>query len=214
MERKSGDRAKAIIWLGAILAIAGGLFAWRAAVAPRVPAGMPPAQNLSATVLRDEKPLPAFDFERAGGRFTNEHLAGRWTFLFFGYTQCPDICPTALALMAQVKTGIAEAKGPAPQVAFVSVDPRRDTPELLARYVPHFDPSFIGAVGDDAALAALVKHLGVYYVRHDKGGEKHYAVDHMAAIYLIDPKGRLLALFSAPQDAKRMVADYLALTAG
>ncbi|MBL8491995.1 MAG: SCO family protein, partial [Rhodocyclaceae bacterium] len=110
---------------------------------------MPPSQNLSATLLRDEKPLPAFDFERAGGRFTNGDLTGRWTFLFFGYTQCPDICPTALALMAQVKAGIVEAKGAEPQVAFVSVDPKRDTPALLARYVPHFDPAFIGAVGDD-----------------------------------------------------------------
>lgn len=214
MERKSDGWARAIIWLGAVLAVVGGVFAWRAAVAPRAPAGLPPAQNLSATVLRDEKPLPAFAFERAGGRFTNEDLAGRWTFLFFGYTQCPDICPTALALMAQVKAGIAQGRGPAPQVAFVSVDPRRDTPDLLAQYVPHFDPSFFGAVGDDASLAALVKHLGVYYVRHDKGGEKHYAVDHTAAIYLIDRKGRLLAVFSAPQDAAKMIADYLALTAG
>lgn len=213
MENKRWGRT--LILAGFALAVAGTILAWRAMVAPRPPAGIPQAQTRSATVLKDDKPLPAFDFARAGGlRFTNTDLDGRWTFLFFGYTHCPDICPTALALMARVKAGVVERKGPVPQVAFVSVDAKRDTPELLAQYVPHFDPSFVGAVGDDAALAALVKHLGVYYVRHDKGGDAHYPVDHTAAIYLIDTKGRLLAVFSAPQEAGRMVDDYLALTGG
>lgn len=211
MENKRWGRV--LILVGLAFAVTGTLLAWRAMVAPRTPAGLPTPETRSATVLRDDKPLPPFDFEKAGGRFTNQDLDGRWTFLFFGYTQCPDICPTALALMARVKAGIADRKGPAPQVAFVSVDPKRDTPALLSQYVPHFDPSFVGAVGDDAALAALVKHLGVFYVRHDKGGDAHYAVDHTAAIYLIDPKGRLMAVFSAPQEAARVIDDYLALTA-
>ena len=211
MENKRWGRI--LILAGLALAVTGTFLAWRAMVAPRAPAGAVP-ETRAATVLKDDKPLPPFDFGKAGGRFTNRDLEGRWTFLFFGYTQCPDICPTALALMARVKAGIVERKGQVPQVAFVSVDPKRDTPALLAQYVPHFDPSFVGAVGDDAALGPLVKHLGVFYVRHDKGDDAHYAVDHTAAIYLIDPKGRLLAVFSAPQDAGRVIEDYLVLSAG
>jgi protein SCO1/2 len=163
------------------------------------------------TEIRDDKPLPAFALQGPRGEFRNANLVGQWNFMFFGYTQCPDICPTALTLMKDVKAALAGKQGtPAPgfQVVFVSVDPQRDTLRLLGEYMAAFDPSFVGITGADAALLPLAKNLGVYYQRNDTTDKRHYTVDHSAAIYLIDPQGRLAAVFSPPQDAAKMAADF------
>ncbi|BDI07961.1 SCO family protein [Sphaerotilus microaerophilus] len=167
----------------------------------------------SVTVIDDPQPLPAFELASPAGPLTRDSLRGRWTFLFFGYTQCPDVCPTALSLMAELQRQLAPPQRPA--VLFVSVDPQRDTHELLAAYVPAFDVTFRGASGSDAALAALVKHLGVMYQRHPPAQAEHpgiYTVDHTASMFLIDPQVRLRGVFSPPHDLAAMRADYLRLT--
>jgi protein SCO1/2 len=198
-------------WLlvaGLSLALAGGWLTWHSLRGGPLPAGEVP----SVTGVRDDAPLPAFLLAGPKGEFANANLLGRWSFMFFGYTQCPDICPTALTLMKEVKAGLGApaAVSPAPtfQVVFVSVDPRRDTRELLDDYMTAFDPSFIGVSGDDAALAPLTRKLGVYFQRNDGADTKRYTVDHSAAIYLIDPRGYLAAVFSPPQTAAQVVADY------
>ena len=204
-------------WLAAmaagslLLLLAAGLI-WRALSVERVAPPLNPAQMRlqSATVLDDERSLPPFELSREGGTFANRDLTGRWTLLFFGYTFCPDICPTALHLLKELKSRLAERAVVLPQVLMVSVDPR-DDPQTLRRYTNAFDPDFIGATADDAGLAPLVEHLGVYYLRHDKEGKADYAVDHSAAIYLVDPSGRLKAVFPAPQTVPAMLQDYLAL---
>ncbi len=169
--------------------------------------GPAPAGELpSVTEVRDEAPLPAFVLRGPQGKFTNANLVGHWSFMFFGYTQCPDICPTALTLMKGVKAAVPPAL--TFRVVFVSVDPRRDTRALLGEYMAAFDPSFIGISGDDAALTPLTRTLGVFYQRNDGTDTQHYTVDHSAAIYLIDPRGRLTAVFSQPHEAAKVAADY------
>lgn len=177
-----------------------------------VTAATVPATPMAATLLNDDRPLPPFTLRRQGGLLTNADLRGHWTLLDFGFTFCPDICPTTLATLKEFETRLAAAGVSAPQVIFVSVDPARDTPEHLAEYVRFFDPAFIGATGDDAALAPLVKHLGVYYQRQDAKDRQNYSVDHSALIYLIDPQVRLKAIFSWPHNAEAMAADYPRLT--
>lgn len=204
------------IWLlvgGAALTLGGGYLAWSSFSAGPMPAGEVPTMS----VVRDRQPLPAFSLQGPRGLLTDADLRGGWSFLFFGYTQCPDICPTALALMKEVGAALVGDKAvpPAPtfRVVFVSVDPRRDSPELLGQYLAAFDPAFIGVSGGDAALAPLVAALGVYYRRNDATDGKNYTVDHSAAIHLIDPQGRLAAVFSPPQDAARIVADFRRIAA-
>ena len=195
---------------GAALVLLAAWLIWRGAgqIAP-VPAFDPRQARLSsATVLNDEKPLPAFSLLGESGNFDNAALAGRWTLMFFGYTFCPDVCPTALLLLKELKAKLAERTIGAQQVVMVSLDPARDTPATLKTYTAAFDPDFIGVTGSDEALAPLVKHLGVYYLRHEQDKNSGYLVDHSAAIYLIDPQGRLKAVFSPPQDLARMSADY------
>ena len=161
-------------------------------------------------VMEDRVPLPEFVLRGPQGSFGNADLLGNWTFLFFGYTQCPDICPTALSLMKETQAILAGAVPTAPtfRVVFVSVDPRRDSTELLRQYMAAFDPSFIGISGDDAALMPLTSKLGVYYRRDDATKAKNYTVDHSAAIHLIDPRGRLAAVFLPPQQAKELAAEF------
>jgi protein SCO1/2 len=197
-----------LLVVGMSLLVAGSYLTWRSLRTGPLPAGDLP----SVTEIRDDKPLPAFSLQGPRGAFGNANLVGQWNFMFFGYTQCPDICPTALTLMKDLKAAIAGKQGaPAPgfQVVFVSVDPQRDTIRLLAEYMAAFDPSFVGLSGTDAALLPLVRNLGVFYQRNDATDKRHYTVDHSAAIYLIDPQGRLAAVFSPPQQAARMAADFL-----
>ncbi|HTY99383.1 MAG TPA: SCO family protein [Rhodocyclaceae bacterium] len=174
----------------------------------------PVAPPSAATLIDDARPLPPFTLRRVGGTLGNADLAGHWTLLDFGYTFCPDICPTTLAALKDVKARLVATGIAPPRVIFVSVDPARDTPERLNDYVRFFDPDFLGATGDDAALAPLAQNLGVHYQRLDERDKQHYTVDHSAAVYLIDPRGRLRATFSWPHDPAAIAADYRRLTGG
>ena len=201
---------KGLVAGGVVLAVAGGWLASRAMHHGGHGAELPTVK--AATVLPESKPLPEFSLQIAGGSFTQQDLTGHWTFLFFGYTHCPDVCPTALSLMRDVRSRLP-ASVAAPKVVFVSVDAARDSVELLNRYVPAFDPEFVGVTGSDEALAPLVKTLGVFYQRHEKEDPRNYTVDHSAAMYLISPQGGLKAVFMPPIPAERMAADYQAIVA-
>lgn len=188
-----------------VLALLGGL--WAASELTR-PQGIRP-EGLSATYLPGGKPLPEFRLiTHSGEPLTLEDLKDQWTFLFFGYTSCPDVCPTTMAAMSQAwsrwqEAGLTEDTG----VLFVSVDPRRDTPERLANYVPYFNPAFVGVTGSDAQLQQLTGSLGIAYARHEEGGE-NYLVDHSAAVLLINPEGEFQALFRAPHRPPQLAEDY------
>ncbi len=205
--------AQWLIALGVALALSGAFLAWRHWPGP-APALPPSGRLSSSTLIDDAVPLPAFALRRAGSTLTNADLLGHWTLLDFGYTFCPDTCPTTLATLKEVKTQLEASGTASPQVIFVSVDAARDTPARLADYVRFFDPAFIGATGDDAELGSLVKHLGVQYERHDTQDKKRYVVDHSAVVYLIDPQGKLKATFSWPHDAATMATDYAQITSG
>lgn len=162
----------------------------------------------SVTVVPYANPLPDFKLESTSQEkeLTRESLLGHWTYLTFGYTHCPDVCPGTLSLLAQVTRQMGDRK--TPLVVFVSVDQPRDSIDLLKQYVPGFHPSFLGATGSDQALTPLTKALGVYYVRNaPEKGSKGYSVDHSSAVYLISPEGKLRASFSMPMDANQMVKD-------
>lgn len=209
MNKENWRRA---LFAGLTLTILGAALVLRTLHKGPLPAGEIP----SVTEVRDEVLLPAFALQGPKGNFTNADLQGRWTFMFFGYTQCPDICPTALTLMKDVKallaSGAAAPSTESLRVAFVSVDPRRDTRDLLDEYISAFDPAFLGLRGDDAALAPLTRNLGVYYQRNDATDTQRYTVDHSAAIYLIDQTGKLRAVFSPPHDARKVAGDYVRIS--
>ena len=163
-----------------------------------------------ATLLPSPKALAPFSLtDHHGAPFTLDALRGRWSLLAFGYTSCPDICPTALANLARVRQLLtAEDPGTPYRTVFVSVDPERDTTARLADYVPYFDPSFIGATGTPAELAGLARQLGIHYERVEAPDSAlGYLVDHSAAVLLINPRGEYRAVFGAPHDPRLMAAD-------
>ena len=161
-----------------------------------------PAKNIEDFALTTHLNMP----------FTLESLQEKWTFLFFGYTHCPDVCPTTLHTMTQVIQKIAENGQFNFQVVFVSIDPERDTTERLAQYVPYFDKSFIGVTGKQADLDNLTQQLGILHLRVESEGGGGYLMDHTASILLVDPNGQLRALFSAPHHAGEIVEDFNKIT--
>ncbi len=173
----------------------------------------PATTTTASTDDMQPTPLPPFRLQRAAGQsLSNADLRGHWTFLFFGYTSCPDVCPTTLAEMARLHDLLAQDDGilADTRFVFVSVDPQRDTPEALAQYTAWFSPDFIGATGDDAALQTLTRPLGIRY-RRGKPSAEGYLVDHSSAVLLIDPQVRYHARLEAPHRASAMRQRYLVL---
>ncbi|MGE0798173.1 MAG: SCO family protein [Lautropia sp.] len=137
---------------------------------------------------------------------TLEDFRGKIVLVFFGFTQCPDICPTTLAKAAEVKKALG-ADGDKLQVLFISVDPERDSAEILAKYVPGFDPSFIGLRGDEAQTKQVTREFKVFYQKVPNRDGSSYTVDHTAASYIIDPQGRLRLFVRHTQPVDEIVAD-------
>jgi len=134
---------------------------------------------------------------------------GKAVVMFFGYTRCPDVCPTTLAELKVVKEQLGE-EGKKLQVLFVTVDPERDTPKLLRDYVPAFDPSFLGLYGDAAATARVAKDFRVIYQKVPGKTPDAYTLDHTAGSYVFDPQGRL-RLFVRYGNSANLVADIQTL---
>lgn len=191
---------------------------WFGATAYRKLSTPGPVVLEAGTLLTEPRPLADFALTDQDGRpFSLANLRGAWTFLAIGYTYCPDVCPMTLATFKTVDRLIVEgasARGVAarPRFLFVSVDPGRDTPERLAQYVRYFNPAFLGATGEDVQLRALAAQLGLLYARVEgQDTAMGYLMDHSATIVLVDPEGRLSAIFSAPQDATRMASDFMTI---
>lgn len=142
----------------------------------------------------------------AGKVRTLADFHGKVVALFFGYTQCPDVCPTTLSELATAVDRLG-ADGARVQVLFVTVDPERDTPDLLSRYVPAFNPTFLGLYGDAAATAATAKEFKIIYQKQPGPTPGTYSVDHSAGTYLFDPQGRLRVYESYGQGPDAFVHD-------
>ncbi|MCG6874686.1 MAG: SCO family protein [Betaproteobacteria bacterium] len=137
---------------------------------------------------------------------------GSVVVVFFGFTQCPDVCPTTLAEMKTVKKLLGE-DAKRFQVLFVTVDPERDTPELLAQYVTAFDPTFLGLRGDPETTAKVAKDFKVFYQKVPGNTPDSYSVDHTAGSYIFDPQGHLRLFVRHGQSADKIAADIKQLLA-
>jgi protein SCO1/2 len=190
----------------AIVAVASGILSARWLLQPQ--AGSQP-EVTTATLLAPPRPLPPMELVDQDNRpFDTSRLRGGWSLVFFGFTSCPDVCPTTMTALANANKLLADLPaGQRPRVVMISVDPQRDTPERLAGYVKAFDPAFTGATGTKAAIDELAKRMGVLAAtRPIEGGS--YTVDHTTSVFLIDPDGALRALFSAPHTPQLIADDY------
>jgi protein SCO1/2 len=168
------------------------------------------------TLFPDPKPLTAFALTDHKNRvFDLAALKGKWSFLFFGFTHCPDICPTTLAILARARDNIAKSKVGAEDVQFVfiSVDPNRDTAGKLGQYVAYFDTTFLGVTGNDAQIANLARQLGAPYQVAFTTGMESYPVTHTTMVFLVDPRARYHAMFTPPLDAETISRRFKVLRA-
>lgn len=137
-------------------------------------------------------------------------FAGKVVVVFFGYTQCPDVCPTSMSELAEVKRALG-ADGDKLQGIFVTVDPERDTPEMLKAYMASFDPGFLALRGSPEQLAAVAKDFKIYYKRVDGQTPTSYTMDHSAGSYVYDTSGRLRVYHRYGSGAQSLAADVRAL---
>jgi len=160
----------------------------------------PAPQPLQAFELTDQYRQPA----------SLERLQGKWNFVFFGYTYCPDICPTTLSTLTGVVRQLeSDPQGLADiQVVFVSVDPGRDTPEVIADYLKYFNEAFLGLTGAQQDIDSLSRQFGAGYMKEPDTTPGQYLVSHTSSIFLVDPHGRLLAAFSPPHDPGTIVDQF------
>jgi len=197
------------ILVGSISALAGISF-WK------VMQGPPQASDATLLLLPEPRVIADFSLVDDDGQpFSLERLKGQWSLLFFGFTHCPDVCPSALYDLAQVRKTLARNDPEITndlQVLFVSVDPERDTPRQLNQYVNYFDPEFIGVTGPEAQLAPLTLQLGIAYrIEDHEPGSQQYNVDHSASILLMNPNGQLHGVFPAPHQSDSMAAEIAAV---
>jgi protein SCO1 len=168
-----------------------------------------------ATVLPEPLPLPDFALrDQEGEPFTLDSLRGRTSLLFFGFTHCPDICPATLQQLSLARKQIAETTpGTAlPAIVLISVDPERDTPEKLDKYVSAFGEDIAGLTGTRESLLPLTSAMGIYFERQPlEGGD--YTVSHSTAVLVVDADANLRALFSAPHKTEYFAHDIPLLMA-
>ncbi|WP_455222646.1 SCO family protein [Kaarinaea lacus] len=167
--------------------------------------------SIREVVYPDLKSLQAFKLvDHENHMFGVEQLAGGWTFLFFGYTQCPDICPATLSQLTRLSQSIHEnsAGDILPKFLFVSVDPVRDKVDVLHDYINYFDDSFIAATGDIEEIEAFEKQFSVTHRYGEPDASDNYAVTHSAEIFLVDPETRIVAKFTPPISVQRVTQQY------
>jgi protein SCO1/2 len=169
-----------------------------------------PVALASGSLLVPARALADFSLiDNQGHSFGPENLRGHWSLMFFGYTNCPDYCPATLTILAALEKQLRAAKTVTPpQVLFVSVDAKRDTPAQLNDFVPNFDPEFIGLTApSQPAIEAIAKKWGVA-VSIETAANGNYIVDHSAVMFVIDPAGHLAAILTGPFTIDFLRSDF------
>ncbi len=173
----------------------------------------PREQPLHATVLPQPRALPQFSLlDQDGAEFNTESLRNHWSLLFFGFTHCPDICPATLQQLAIARSRVLdEGESAFPDIVLISVDPERDTPEMLAEYIGHFGDGVTGVTGSLTELRTLTSALGIFFEK-SAGGYGNYSVDHSAVVIVINKNAEFHALFGAPHNIDHFVGDMPLIT--
>lgn len=162
-------------------------------------------------VFEQPRRVSAFELvDHRGEPFTPEQLQGQWTLAFFGFTECPDICPMAMAELARTMEQLPPELAERTQVLLVTLDPARDTPEVLAEYVPYFHDDFVGVTGEFLTLKRLANEVNVAFAKVTQSDDD-YTVDHSGNVVLFNPKGDYHGFFKPPFDPAKLAEHYTSI---
>lgn len=189
-----------IVSVALVAIVTGSWLSWRLMV--------PPPRPQTATMLPAPADLAAFSLlDQNGNTFSRDDFGGEWNLVFFGFTHCPDVCPLTLQVLANARQQMrAAGQDVLPRIVLVSVDPERDSPDVIGQYVAHFADGSIGVTGDLAELRKLTDGLGIYFEKSNIDGD-NYSVDHSAVVIVVDPDVKYRALFGAPHLAENFAHD-------
>ncbi len=198
-----------ILIITAIAAMAGGL--WLAQENP------PPEQNsprIQGAIYPTAKHIEEFSLlDQNNQTFSNKNFQGQWSLLFVGYTLCPDICPTTLSLMSEVHWELKDQELDPPAIIFLSIDPARDTVDVVKKYVEYFNSDFIGLTGEPVQIEKLTRNLNAVYRKapglNGEITEDDYLMDHSSALMLINPDGELQSILTAPHSIRGVIDSLL-----
>ena len=196
-----------IISVALIAIVTGAWLSWRVM--------LPPPSLQTATLLPAPAALAEFSLlDQGGNAFSQHSFSGDWNLVFFGFTNCPDVCPTTLQVLATArKQLLADGLETLPRIVLVSVDPERDTPAIIGAYVAHFGAGIVGVTGTLEETKKLTDGLGIYFGKSGFDGD-NYSVDHSAVVIVVNPAGQFHALFGAPHAAQNFVHDMPILMTG
>jgi protein SCO1/2 len=165
---------------------------------------MPP--QIHGSIIDPPKPMPDFTLQSARGPVSLSDFRGKIVVLYFGYTSCPDVCPTTLASLRQALTDLGD-RADQVQVIMVSVDWKRDTPASLASYLGAFRPDYLGLTGDEAQINAVTKAFGIYYKLNEPDASGYYSVEHTATLLVLDRQGQLVLTWPYGQAPDEIASD-------
>ncbi|MGL5743193.1 MAG: SCO family protein [Legionella sp.] len=168
------------------------------------------------TYLENPRPVNQFSLTGIDAKtFDNKSLQGKWTLMFFGFTNCGYVCPTTMAELTKMYRVLEEKKVKnLPHIVMISIDPERDNQEKLRSYVTSFHSSFYGARGDEKSIKLMTREMGIAYakiVEKENGSSENYDIQHSGALMLFNPQGELNAFFTTPHHADFLAKDYLLL---
>lgn len=203
-KRKRGIRNTVILLL-VLVAVAMGLIVYKV-TKPRV---LTPVELRNYDAIVFEKPRQFSDIaltDHNGKEFTRAQLQGKWSLIFFGFTHCPDICPMTLLDLNRLLPDLPEDIRKNTQVILVSLDPARDTPEVLKEYVAAFNPDFVGVTGEFLTIRRFANEVNVAFAKVTQGDD--YTVDHSGNLVLINPRGDYHGFFKPPFDTEKLQITY------
>jgi len=197
------NRLRVVLWglVAVTFLAAGAMAAWRVWQGQAGEA-VPTAQQTAESLIKTDFDL----LDHAGQRRSAADFRGQWMLVFFGYTFCPDVCPTTLAELATVARKLGDSAKRV-QVLFVTVDPERDTPDILAGYVTAFNSDFIGLTGSREQIAAVAREFKIVYQKVEGSSPGIYSVDHSAGTFIFDTQGQLRLYVRHGQDSEAIVGD-------
>lgn len=167
-----------------------------------------PQPKIHGLFLDKPRSIPFFSLQSSQVHiFTEQSLKNHWSLLFFGYTACPDLCPTTLTTLNETVNKLPKTLKKQTQIIFISVDPQRDSIARITQYVHYFNPNFIGLTGSSKQLKTLALSLGIPYWVHNQQEKGNYLVDHGSMIAVTNPHGQYQGFFSAPHDASTIANE-------